>query len=60
VKPEFADAGEAAWSRAARALEHHIKSYVGVTTHVVLVPPGKIERSAGKARRVIDTRPRQG
>jgi phenylacetate-CoA ligase len=56
VKPEFADAGEAAWSRAARDLEHHIKSYVGVTTHVVLVAPGAIERSAGKARRVIDTR----
>ncbi|HSD53094.1 MAG TPA: phenylacetate--CoA ligase PaaK [Burkholderiales bacterium] len=60
VKPEFADAGEAAWSRAARALEHHIKSYVGVTTHVVLVPPGSVERSAGKAKRVIDTRPRPG
>jgi phenylacetate-CoA ligase len=56
VKPEFADAGEAAWSRAARDLEHHIKSYVGVTTHVVLVAPGAIERSAGKAKRVIDTR----
>jgi phenylacetate-CoA ligase len=59
VKPEFGDAGEAAWSRAARELEHHIKSYVGVTTHVVLVPPGAIERSTGKAKRVIDTRPRQ-
>ncbi|HSD42777.1 MAG TPA: phenylacetate--CoA ligase PaaK [Burkholderiales bacterium] len=58
VKPEFADAGEAAWSRAARELEHHIKSYVGVTTHVVLVRPGAIERSAGKAKRVIDTRPK--
>ena len=34
VKPEFAQAGDAARSRAARDLEHHIKSYVGVTTHV--------------------------
>jgi phenylacetate-CoA ligase len=58
VKPEFAQAGEAAWSRAARELEHHIKSYVGVTTHVVVLPPGAVERSAGKAKRVIDTRAR--
>jgi phenylacetate-CoA ligase len=56
VKPEFAQAGEAAWSRAARELEHHIKSYVGITTQVVLVPPGAVERSAGKAKRVIDLR----
>jgi phenylacetate-CoA ligase len=56
VKPEFAQAGEAAWSRAARELEHHIKSYVGVSTHVVLVDPGAVERSAGKAKRVIDLR----
>jgi phenylacetate-CoA ligase len=55
-KPEFAPAGEAAWSRAARELEHHIKSVVGVTARVVLVPPGAIERSAGKAKRVIDRR----
>ena len=58
VKPEFAQAGDAAWSRAARDLEHHIKSYVGVTTQVTLVAPGVIERSAGKANRVIDTRPK--
>ena len=58
VKPEFAQAGDAAWSRAARDLEHHIKSYVGVTTHVTLVAPGAVERSAGKAKRVIDTRPK--
>ena len=58
VKPEFAQAGDAAWSRVARELEHHIKSYVGVTTQVVLVAPGAVERSAGKAKRVIDTRPK--
>ena len=55
-KPEFAPAGEAAWSRAARELEHHVKSVVGVTARVVLVPPGAIERSGGKAKRVIDRR----
>jgi phenylacetate-CoA ligase len=55
-KSEFAPAGEAAWSGAARELEHHIKAVVGVTARVVLVPPGAIERSAGKAKRVIDRR----
>jgi phenylacetate-CoA ligase len=44
--------------RAARELEHHIKSAVGVSARVVVLPPGTIERSAGKAKRVIDRRPR--
>ena len=33
-----------------------IKSYVGVTARARLVPPGTIERSQGKAKRVIDFR----
>jgi phenylacetate-CoA ligase len=37
---------------------HLIKSRVGVTTTVRPVPPGTIERSQGKAKRVIDKRPR--
>jgi phenylacetate-CoA ligase len=42
-----------------RELEHHIKTYVGVTTRVRLQAPSSIERTAtGKARRVIDTRPK--
>jgi phenylacetate-CoA ligase len=35
-----------------------IKAHVGVTTTVRAVPPGSIERSQGKAKRVIDKRPR--
>jgi phenylacetate-CoA ligase len=31
---------------------------VGVTARVIVLPPGAIERSAGKAKRVIDRRPR--
>ncbi|MFO1361771.1 MAG: phenylacetate--CoA ligase PaaK [Burkholderiales bacterium] len=58
VRPELAQAGAAAWSRAARELEHHIKSYVGVSTQVVPVGPGTLERSAGKAKRVLDLRGR--
>ncbi len=42
----------------ARELEHHIKTYVGVSTKVTLLPPGGIERTlTGKAKRVIDQRP---
>ncbi|QGZ39743.1 phenylacetate-CoA ligase [Pseudoduganella flava] len=42
-----------------RELEHHIKTYVGVTTRVSVVGPDGIERTlTGKARRVIDKRPR--
>jgi len=37
---------------------HLIKAHVGVTTTVRAVPPGTIERSQGKAKRVIDKRPR--
>jgi phenylacetate-CoA ligase len=39
--------------------EHLIKAYVGVTTTVRVVAPGTIERSQGKAKRVVDLRPRQ-
>jgi len=38
-------------------LQHHIKSYVGVSSRVEVVEPFAIERvSVGKARRVIDKR----
>ena len=37
---------------------HLIKARVGVTATVRAVTPGTIERSQGKAKRVIDKRPR--
>lgn len=40
-----------------RDLAHHIKAYVGVTATVKVLEPGSIERSQGKAKRVIDKRP---
>jgi len=46
----------AARSRLERELQHHIKSVVGLTTRVRVCDPGTIERSVGKARRVIDRR----
>ena len=41
---------------AAAKLQHNIKSYVGVTADVKIVPISSIERSIGKAKRVIDKR----
>jgi len=51
---------EAAHTEAALALqaEHMIKAHIGVTSTVRALPPGGIERSQGKARRVIDKRPK--
>src|SRR5690348_4424556 len=44
------------WVKSARDLAHHIKSLIGVTAEVETVRPGGVERSAGKAKRVIDLR----
>jgi len=49
---------EADRAQEAGLLQHHIKSYIGVTADVKVVETGKIERSQGKAKRVIDLRPR--
>jgi phenylacetate-CoA ligase len=54
LKPEYANAdGEAA----AKSLAHNIKSLIGVSAGVKIVPISGIERSVGKAKRVIDKRP---
>jgi phenylacetate-CoA ligase len=36
-----------------------IKDTIGLTTKVVIEAPGTIERSIGKARRVVDQRPKE-
>jgi phenylacetate-CoA ligase len=41
---------------AAERLAHEIKVYIGTTARVELRPAGGVERSLGKARRVIDQR----
>jgi phenylacetate-CoA ligase len=41
---------------AAEQLAHDIKSYVGTTAKIELRPEGGIERSMGKAKRVVDQR----
>jgi len=44
----------------AKALQHHIKTIIGITTKVSVLAPEAIPRTlVGKARRVIDDRPKQ-
>jgi len=50
--------GSADGDRAGATLQHHIKSLIGVSCRVRVVAPGGIERSVGKAKRVIDRRPK--
>jgi len=42
----------------AKLLAHHVKSVVGVTIRVDVADPGSVERSAGKAKRIVDLRPK--
>ncbi len=39
-----------------RELAHHVKNRIGTTAQVNVVEPGGIERSVGKARRIVDQR----
>ncbi len=56
--PADADASDGGRNRAARELAHHVKSYIGVSVRANVLPPGSLERSVGKAKRVIDRRPK--
>jgi phenylacetate-CoA ligase len=57
VEPRLAVADQAqACERAAAELGYRIKTFIGVTVSVLVCAPGAIERSVGKAKRVIDTR----
>jgi phenylacetate-CoA ligase len=49
---------EAAAQEISRTLEATIKARIGTTCRVVVREPGSIERSIGKARRIVDERPR--
>ena len=54
VHVEQLPGAEVAWARA--QLVQQVKAYVGISVAVEVHTPGSIERSAGKARRVIDRR----
>jgi phenylacetate-CoA ligase len=46
-------------ARSARELAHHIKSVVGVSTKIEVRDPNSVARSEGKAKRVVDIRPKE-
>ncbi len=54
ARPDAAEADSRA--AAARDLSHHVKSRIGVSAEVAVVEPGTVERSLGKAKRIIDLR----
>ena len=54
ARPEAAD--EVTRAAARRDLGRHIKSRIGITSEVRVVEPGGVDRSLGKARRVVDLR----
>jgi len=43
----------------AKELAHHIKSTVGISTKIDVHEPEGVDRSAGKAKRVVDNRPKE-
>jgi phenylacetate-CoA ligase len=53
-----AEAAHEAQTRSARELADRLKAMCGLSAEVQIAAPGGIERSMGKARRVIDTRPK--
>ncbi len=53
-----ADAGAADGEQAGVTLAHLIKNLIGVTASVRVLQAGGVERSLGKARRIVDKRPR--
>ncbi len=55
--PNATDA--AARTASSKELAHHIKSIVGVSTRIEVRDPETIARSEGKAKRVVDNRPKE-
>jgi phenylacetate-CoA ligase len=45
-------------SEIGRWLQGRIKTMVGISARVKVLPPNSVERSLGKSRRVIDQRPK--
>ena len=59
VRPEHQHLSDADRAALAHRIQHSIKTFIGVTAQVAVQDPGTVERTlTGKARRVIDKRPR--
>ncbi|MGN0618231.1 MAG: phenylacetate--CoA ligase family protein [Ruminiclostridium sp.] len=63
VRVEIADAGlldsYANLETLRKKVNHNLKTVLGIDTKVSLVEPKSIERTAGKAKRIIDNRPKE-
>jgi phenylacetate-CoA ligase len=57
ARPDAAE--ESAREASSRDLAHRIKALIGLTAAVEVMPPGGLERSAGKAQRILDLRPKE-
>ena len=57
-QPSLGQLTEADRKALGQELAHSIKSYVGVTAAIEIVNVGGVERSQGKAKRVVDLRPK--
>ena len=59
VRAGFGHLAEAGRGELAAQLQQAVKAYIGVTARVTVAAPGQVERTlTGKARRVVDKRPR--
>ena len=57
--PQLASGSRDAQRAAAQRLEHAIKAYVGLSASAQLATPMAIERSLGKAKRIVDRRSKE-
>jgi phenylacetate-CoA ligase len=57
ARPDRAD--EASRAAEAAALQSHIRNLIGIGVEIVVGDPCSVERSAGKARRIVDKRPKE-
>ena len=59
VEARRSAASAEARAASAKELAHHIKSVVGVSTKIDVADPDHVQRSEGKAKRVVDNRPKE-
>ncbi|MBA4287313.1 MAG: phenylacetate--CoA ligase [Xanthomonadaceae bacterium] len=58
LAPDAGHLGDHDRGAVAKELQHLVKTYVGISIGVHLGQPATLERSVGKARRVVDRRPK--
>ena len=59
LKPQYAHLGSDEQAAVKKHLAHRIKTLIGVSAAIRIQETGGIERSVGKAKRVIDKRPKE-